>query len=96
LAWLSSLVRTAHRTKRTGALEILPVEVTVKLHGWGSGASEVELSIPETTDLGRLLAAASPAEQALLFGRLRRHLTAELADAFAGLESAREPAVSTF
>ena len=77
-------------------METLPVEVTVKLHGWGSGESEVELSIPETTELGRLLASASPAEQALLFGRLRRHLVAELTDALAGLESAREPAVSTF
>ena len=77
-------------------METLPVEVTVTLHGWGWGESEVELSIPETTELGRLLAAASPAEQALLFGRLRRHLMAELADAFAGLESAREPAVATF
>jgi len=71
------------------------VEVTVRLHGWASGESEVELSIPETSDLGRLLATASPAEQALLFGRLRRHLVAELADAFSGLESLREPAVTS-
>ena len=76
-------------------METPPVEVTVKLHGWASGESEVALSIPETSDLGRLLAAASPAEQGLLFARLRRHLVAELADAFSGLESSREPAATS-
>ena len=64
-----------------------PVEVTVRLFGWGSGESEVELSIPETSDLGRLLATAPPEEQGLLFARLRRHLVAEVTDAFAGLET---------
>ncbi len=69
-----------------------PVEVTVRLYGWSSGESEVELSIPETSDLGRLLAATSPDEQALLFARLRRHLLGEVVDAFASLESPLEPA----
>ena len=80
---------------RIGSSDTLPVEVTVRLHGWGPGESEVELSIPETSDLGQLLAGASPAEQGLLFARLRRHLVAELADAFNGLESPREPAASS-
>ena len=71
-----------------------PVEVTVKLYGWGSGDSEVGLSVPDTSDLGRRLATASPAEQELLFARLRRHLLTELKDAFSVLESAREPAPS--
>ncbi|MGH9035704.1 MAG: hypothetical protein ACRD0O_08050 [Acidimicrobiia bacterium] len=76
-------------------METPHVQVTVTLYGWVSGASEVEISVPETSDLGRLLAAASPAEQALLFNRLRRHLVAELGDAFSGLESSREPAASS-
>ena len=71
--------------------ETPPVEVTVKLYGWSSGESEVELSIPETSDLGRLLAAASPEEQALLFARLRRHLLGEVGDAFRALEVPLEP-----
>lgn len=79
----------------TGSSKTWPVEATVRLHGWGSGESEVELSIPGTSDLGRLLADASPAEQGLLFARLRRHLVAELADAFSGLESPRETATSS-
>ncbi|MGH9039748.1 MAG: hypothetical protein ACRDZ3_05915 [Acidimicrobiia bacterium] len=75
-------------------MESAPVEVTVRLYGWGSGESEVELSIPETSDLGRLLASRSADEQGMIFARLRRHLVAELADAFADLESPREPARS--
>ena len=66
--------------------------MTVRLYGWSSGESEVELSIPETSDLGRLLTAASPEEQRLLLARLRRHLVSEVLDAFSGLESHREPA----
>ena len=80
---------------RTGSLDIPAVEVTVRLHGWASGESVVELSIPETSDLGHLLAGATPAEQSLIFGRLRRHLVAELADAFAGLESRPESVAPT-
>ncbi len=75
-------------------METPPVEVNVKIYGWGSGESEVELSIPETSDLGRLLAGVSPAEQGLVFTRLRRHVVAELVDALSGLESPREPAAS--
>lgn len=75
-------------------MESAPVEVTVKLYGWGSGESEVELSIPETSDLGRLLAASSPDEQGLIFARLRRHLVAEVSDAFTQIEAPREPARS--
>lgn len=75
-------------------MESASVEVTVKLYGWDSGESEVELSIPETSDLGRLLAASSPEEQGMIFARLRRHLAAELADAFAQIEAPREPARS--
>ncbi|MGH9039749.1 MAG: hypothetical protein ACRDZ3_05920 [Acidimicrobiia bacterium] len=62
------------------------VEVTIRLFGWGPGESEVELSIPDAGDFGRGLASRPADEQALLFARLRRHLVAELADAFAGLE----------
>ena len=69
-----------------------PVEVVVKLYGWGSGESEVELSIPDTSVLGRLLEAVPEDERALLFARLRRHLVAELNDAFSGLESPFAPA----
>lgn len=68
-------------------METQPVEVTIRLYHLASGEAEVELSIPETSELGRLMADASPAEEASLFHRLRRLLTAELADAFAGLES---------
>ena len=69
-----------------------PVEVTVKLYGWISGESEVELTIPETSDLGSRLAAASPEERALLFARLRHHLVSEVLDAFTGLEAPLAPA----
>lgn len=66
--------------------------MTVKLYGWGSGESEVELSIPETSDLGRLLAGGFPDEEGSLFARLRHRVVAELIDAFTRLESRREPA----
>lgn len=69
-----------------------PVEVIVKLYDFRPGESEVEISIPETSELGRLLAGASPAEETLLFARLRCRLVAELTDAFSGLERPWEPA----
>jgi hypothetical protein len=72
-------------------VETPPVEITVRLYGLTSGESEVELSVPETSEVGRLLAGTSPAEQCLVFGRLRRHLIAELTDAFAQLERPPEP-----
>jgi hypothetical protein len=74
-------------------VETPPIEVTTKLYGWGPGESEVEVAIPEGSDLAHLLADASPAQQGFLFARLRRHLLAELADAFRTLEK-REPAAS--
>ncbi|HYH50720.1 MAG TPA: hypothetical protein VEG38_14330 [Acidimicrobiia bacterium] len=67
-------------------METPPVEITVRLYGLTSGESEVELSLPETSEVGRLLAGATPAERPHVFGRLRRHLVAELTDAFAQLE----------
>jgi hypothetical protein len=63
-----------------------PVEVTLKLYGWTSGDSEVEVSIPPTSDLGRLLAVATPPEESLLLAHLRRRLVAELGDAFSSLD----------
>ena len=69
-----------------------PVEVTIRVFGWSPGESEVEISIPETSPLAGVLRAASSAEASLIFDRLHRRVTAELADAFATLR--REPAVS--
>lgn len=69
-----------------------PVEVTIRLYGWTPGESEVEISIPETSDLADRLRDASPAEASLVFARLHRRLTAELADAFSTLD--REPVAS--
>jgi hypothetical protein len=74
-------------------VETPPIEVTTRLYGWGPGESEVEVAIPSESDLAHLLADASPAQQGFLFARLRRHLLAELTDAFRALES-REPAAS--
>jgi len=73
-------------------LQTPPVEIVVKLYGWGSGESEVELSIPDTSVFGHHLASVPEDEHALLFARLRHHLVAELKDAFSGLESPLAPA----
>lgn len=75
-------------------LERPPVEVTVKLHGWTPGESQICLSIPQASDMGRALDGASPAEQDLLYGRLLRHTIAELIDAFGELVSPSEPFAS--
>ncbi len=74
-------------------METPPIEVTTKLYGWGPGESEVELAIPEKSDLAQLLADASPAQQGFLFARLRRHLPAVLTDASRALYK-RHPAAS--
>lgn len=70
-----------------------PIEVSIRLYGWAAGESEVEITIPETSDLADMLRGASPAEASLVFGRLHRRLAAELADAFSTLD--REPVTSS-
>lgn len=67
-----------------------PVEVSIRLFGWASGESEVEISIPETSELAGMLEGASSEEAAIVFQRLHHHLTAELADAFNFLGAGRE------
>jgi hypothetical protein len=78
---------------RVVTVETPPIEVRTRLYGWAPGDSEVELAIPEESDLAHLLADASPVQQGFLFARLRRHLLAELTDAFRALETG-EPAAS--
>lgn len=57
------------------------IEVTVRLFGWAPGQSEVELTIPGHSDLGRPEASGT----ALFSPGLRRRIERELADAMASL-----------
>lgn len=83
-----------HSASRAPAGAAPPVEVSIRLFSWAPGESEVEISLPETSELAGMLEGASPGEAAIVFDRLYRHLTAELADAFHVLGADRETVVS--
>lgn len=72
---------------REGPHEEQPLEVAIRVFGWGPGESVVEISIPDTSELAGVLRELSSDEAAAVFSRLCRRLTAELSDALHFLDA---------